>query len=128
METGSSPLSVRHSVLVAGIIGLICATPALGQSVCRVDHVFASDGGVFHNFGLAVAVSGNTSLIAAETAGGETGYAYVYNFDGTGWGETQKLLASDGAFGDFFGRSVAVEVLGTEDAVVAAGHLALLLA
>jgi len=108
MEIGSSPLSVRRSVLVAGIIGLIGPTPVPGQSVCEVDHVFASDGGGFHNFGRAVAVSGDTSLIGAETAGGETGYAYVFRFDGTRWVETQKLLASDGDTGEFFGRSVAL--------------------
>ena len=117
METGSRPLSVRRSVLVAGIIGLICATPAPGQSVCEVDHVFASDGGGFHNFGRAVAVSGDTSLMGAYTAS----RAYVFRFDGTHWVETQKLLASDGAVGERFGRSVAVD--GGTLMVGAPGHV-----
>ena len=124
MGSGASPMSVRRSVLVAGIIGLICATPATGQSVCRVDHVFASDGGVFQNFGLAVAVSGDTSLMGAMTDndnGLESGSAYVFSFGGTGWGETQKLLASDGVSGDSFGRSVAVD--GDTLMVGASGHI-----
>ena len=62
MGSVSSPLSVRCSVLVAGIIGLIFAAPAPGQFVCEVDHVSA-DGGVT-SFGRAVAVSGDSSLLA----------------------------------------------------------------
>ena len=123
MGSGSSPLSVRRSVLVACIIGLICAAPAPGQSVCEVDHVSASDGGGFQNFGRAVAVSGDTSLMGAKTDndnGLESGSAYVFRVDGTGWGETQKLLASDGVSGDSFGRTVAVD--GSTLMVGAPGH------
>ncbi len=113
METGSRPLSVRRSVLVAGIISLI-ATPAPGQSVCEVDHVTASDGGGFQKFGKAVAVSGDTSLIGTQNS------VYVFSFDGTSWGETQTLLASDFVNGDFFGESVAVD--GSTLMVGAPGH------
>jgi hypothetical protein len=36
------------------------------------------------------------------------GSTYVFNRQGADWIETQKLTASDGAAGDFFGKSVAV--------------------
>ena len=112
MGSGSSPLSVRRSVLVACIIGLICATPAPGQSVCMVDHVFASDPGAFDSFGFAVAVSGDTVLVGADgddDNGGNSGSAYVFRFAGTTWVQTQKLLASDGQGNDHFGHAVAID-------------------
>ncbi len=69
----------------------------------------ASDGGAEHSFGQSVAVSsnGNTVVIGAEGANGYTGSAYVYNWTGSSWNET-KITASEGAAGDYFGRSAAV--------------------
>jgi hypothetical protein len=63
-------------------------------------------------FGTAVAVSGDTALVAAPTrsVGGHSsqGSVYVYVRSGTTWTLQQELTASDGASGDGFGISVAL--------------------
>ncbi|MCH7489034.1 MAG: FG-GAP repeat protein, partial [Chloroflexi bacterium] len=74
----------------------------------------ASDAEADDEFGYAVAVSGDTTVVGArvEDAGGNfAGAAYVFQRDEGGadnWGEVTKLTASDATAGDFFGFSVAV--------------------
>jgi len=73
--------------------------------------LLASDGAAGDWFGWRVSVSGETVVIAAaghDDNGGQSGSAYIFRFNGAGWGQGVKLLASDGASGDHFGRSVAV--------------------
>lgn len=65
-------------------------------------------------FGQAVAVSGDYVLVGAPQAsvGGAlqgAAYLFVRNLGGAdAWGEAWKLVAADGAAGDFFGASVAL--------------------
>ena len=62
-------------------------------------------------FGYAVAVSGDTVLVAAvldDDAGSASGSAYVFTRSGTSWTQEAKLTPSDGAGGDWFGTSVAL--------------------
>ncbi len=78
----------------------------------EVKKLTASDGGAGDFFGLASAISGDTVMVGARADDAEKGSAY--NFDrnqgGTNnWGEVQKLTASDGAMGDQFGISVAIQ-------------------
>ncbi len=71
-----------------------------------------SDGGPSDRFGLSVALDGDTLLVGSILADGltvETGAAYVFEFDGNDWNETAKLLAPDGATGDFFGIAVDLD-------------------
>jgi FG-GAP repeat len=72
----------------------------------------ASDAAVDDLFGYSVALSGDTAVVGAindnTPAGSDAGSAYVFVRSGTTWTEQQKLTASDGAFGDFFGYSVAL--------------------
>lgn len=74
--------------------------------------LLADDGKAFDYFGDAVAVSGDTVLIGAHgpTHGGnQPGSAYVFTRDSLGtWSQHARLVASDGAFDDFFGWSVAL--------------------
>jgi len=70
----------------------------------------ASDAANFDSFGASVSVSGDRIVVGApndDDGGSLSGSAYVYDLDGVNWVET-KLLASDGATGDFFGISVSV--------------------
>ncbi len=65
-------------------------------------------------FGYSVAMDGNTAVIGAKWASTTTlnspGYAYVFGRDSGGtWTQQGKLLASDGAPGDEFGSSVAID-------------------
>ncbi len=76
----------------------------------------AFDGDDTDEFGISVAVDGNTAVVGARgdqnTVGGtdvSTGSAYVFTKDSDGWSQVAKLTASDGAADDEFGISVAVD-------------------
>ena len=72
----------------------------------------SSDGGAADNFGTEVAISGDVAVVGAplrNSAGLDSGSAYVFTFDGTLWNETAILTASDAAAEDGFGTSVAID-------------------
>jgi microcompartment protein CcmL/EutN len=68
----------------------------------------ASDAAANDEFGISVAVTGDTTVIGATGDANESGAAYVFTRSGTTWTEQAKLIASDVALDDDFGRSVAV--------------------
>jgi MYXO-CTERM domain-containing protein len=74
--------------------------------------LIASDGASPDEFGRSVALSADTALVGARMANVGTitaqGSGYVFQRTGTAWAQQAKLLASDGASGDFFGGSVAL--------------------
>ncbi len=72
----------------------------------------ASDGAQYDEFGCSVSIDGNYALVGAsgdDDNGVGSGSAYVFKRDGTDWIQQAKLLASDGAFGDYFGDSVSID-------------------
>jgi nucleoside-specific outer membrane channel protein Tsx len=79
-----------------------------GTSWSQQAELTASDGAEGDQFGVSVAVSGGTALIAADGSNSSQGAAYVFVRSGTSWSQQAKLTASDGAGGDRFGVSVAV--------------------
>lgn len=83
-----------------------------GSSWTQQQKLLASDPATADGFGSAVTLSGNTALVAATGIEGSssfpTGSAYVFVGSGSSWTEQQKLVASDAATGDFFGRSLAL--------------------
>ncbi len=74
--------------------------------------LLASDGQAADHFGIAVAISGDTTVVGADYApdgaGVRSGAAYIYRFDGAHWIETQKLTAPNGVENTTFGNSVAI--------------------
>jgi hypothetical protein len=73
--------------------------------------LMASDGMANDTFGYSVALSGELVVVGAPFGGGGVqGQGSVYEFtrSGTNWTQQQELTAADGAFGDFFGCSVAI--------------------
>ena len=71
----------------------------------------ASDAASADNFGVCVSISGDKALIASpydDDNGSLSGSAYLFEYDGISWNETQKLIASDGASGDYFGWSLSI--------------------
>ncbi len=74
----------------------------------------ASDGAAGDLFGYSVALSGDTALVGSiydEDNGDNSGSAYIFerNQGGTdNWGQVKKLLPSDGAAWDIFGKSVTL--------------------
>jgi len=81
-----------------------------GTTLTQQAELTASDGAALG----FVAVSGNTVVVGADcypaspTSCGP-GAAYVFAESGGTWSQQAELTASDGAAGDFFGNSVAVE-------------------
>ena len=70
----------------------------------------ASDGEASDRFGVSTALSGTTVVVGAYQNDGSTGAAYIFVEDSNGtWSEQQKLTASDGAEGDRFGYTVAID-------------------
>ena len=92
----------------------------------EVTKLTASDAQPNVQFGLSVAVSGDTAFVGApdEEAGGkDAGAVYVFQRDQGGadnWGEVAKLAASDAQPHDVFGNSVAAN--GDTTIVGAAGE------
>ena len=70
-----------------------------------------SDGTSFDRFGWHVDVNGDTAVVACIFGDGlaaVSGTAYVYVRSGTVWSEQAKLVSSDGASSDWFGRALAI--------------------
>jgi hypothetical protein len=108
-------------VLLALLMGLIVG-PTRALAAAEIQKLLASDGAAFDDFGVAIAVDGDTAVIGARLDDADdfdSGSAYVFTRGGDGvWTEQQKLTASDGASSDFFGMRVAVDgdtvVIGAE--------------
>ena len=82
-----------------------------GQDWDEIIKLTASDAAASDQFGRSVSIFGNIAIIGADRnddAGGQSGSAYIVEFNGVGWTETQKLVASDAAPGDRFGHSVSI--------------------
>ncbi len=84
-------------------------------SMTQTAKLTASDGAAGDVFGDSVSVSGNMVVVGAlgatVGANGDQGAAYVFTEPGSAWAnmtQTAKLAASDGAAGDYFGKSVSV--------------------
>ena len=70
-----------------------------------------SDGTDDDWFGYSASICGDSAVIGVwwdDDNGDNSGSAYVYRDDGTGWGDEVKLLAFDGEAGDQFGESVSI--------------------
>lgn len=74
--------------------------------------LLADDAGLLEQFGISVALSGNTAVVGAnqDTQGGAaSGAAYVFRNNGQGnWNQIAKMRASDFQAGDAFGTAVAL--------------------
>ncbi len=83
-----------------------------GTSWVEEQKLTASDAGTGDEFGISVAVSGDTALVGSNlddcNAGADCGSAYIFQFNGTSWVEGQKLIATDAAALDHFGISVSL--------------------
>jgi hypothetical protein len=70
------------------------------------------DGAASDYFGYSVSISGDYAVIGAnqDDVNGmvDSGSAYVFFRSGTSWSQQAKLLALDGAAGDYFGESVSI--------------------
>jgi hypothetical protein len=81
----------------------------------EVKQLFASDGAASDNFGVSVAISGDTIVVGARLhkVGSNVvqGSAYIFERNAGGadnWGEVKQITASDGEAFDQFGFSVGI--------------------
>ena len=82
-----------------------------GASWVRLRKLFPSDVGPEDRFGTSVSIDGDVAIVGAvfdTDLGSRSGSAYIFRYDGTLWRWDAKLLASDGAIDDRFGRAVAI--------------------
>jgi len=84
-----------------------------GTSWAQEAKLTASDGGAGDYFGSSVSISGDYVVVGArqeDDNGSASGSAYVFRRDGATatWTQQAKLVAADGASGDWFGHSVSV--------------------
>ncbi len=98
----------------SGILSQIAVgTPPQGRPFLEPTPHNATDYAADDWFGISVAVSGDTLIVGADrvNVGDNTnqGAAYIFTRSGANWSQQQKLVAADGAAGDFFGRSVALD-------------------
>ncbi|WP_309399388.1 FG-GAP repeat protein [Cerasicoccus maritimus] len=71
----------------------------------------ASEGAADDRFGNSVSISGDTAIVGAlydNDNGSSSGSVYVFVRNGSDWTEQAKLMPSDGASSDYFGRSVSL--------------------
>lgn len=83
-----------------------------GRQWFQEQKLLPEDGAAGDEFGLDVAVDGDTAVIGAwldDDRGVNAGAAYVFEYDGKNWTERQKLLASDGTSLDYLGRALAID-------------------
>jgi len=101
-----SPLSLGTSAGGAQL-------PAIVNQFTPQQQLTAADGAALDHFGTVVAISGDTALVGApnDTVGTNLnqGSVYVFVRSGTSWTQEAQLFASDGAAGDEFGFSVALD-------------------
>jgi N-acetylglucosamine kinase-like BadF-type ATPase len=112
-----------RTVLIS--ICIICSATSAKTPVYEDSKLLASDGSSNDRFGDSVSISsdGLTAIVGAlwdNDNGSFSGSAYIYSLVGGVWEET-KLLASDGASDDDFGKSVSISSDGTT-AIVGAYH------
>ncbi|HUU94503.1 MAG TPA: FG-GAP repeat protein [Phycisphaerae bacterium] len=82
-----------------------------GNTWAEEAKLLATDGANWDYFGESVAVSGHIAVVGArmnDDLGVSSGSVYVFRYDGSTWVQEAKLLAADGASGNYFGSSVAV--------------------
>jgi predicted amidohydrolase len=88
----------------------------------QTEKLTPSDGTAGDYFGTSVAMDGNRAVAGApgdDESGNNDGSAYVFEYTGDSWIQTQKLTAAEGASDDQFGSSVAV----SSDSIIVGAHL-----
>jgi hypothetical protein len=75
-----------------------------GTSWTQQSKLIASNTAAYDNFGVSVAISGDTAIIGAFVVD----FAYIFVRNGTSWIQQAKLTASDAVIGNGFGESVSI--------------------
>jgi hypothetical protein len=85
----------------------------LGGAWALEQRIYAPDSGQPETFGLSVDMSDRHVIVGAPArvvqSRGQTGAAFLYQWNGSRWSIQQGLLAADSAIDDHFGYSVALD-------------------
>ena len=105
-------INQKIPIYLFGILIILLWSNSLAAQSPNMTKLTASDGAEFDRFGYSVSISGDHLLVGAwgdDDNGDASGSVYIYEKDANGtWGSEQKLMASDGADGDWFGNSVSI--------------------
>ena len=133
---GKAHHSFGHSVAIDGptvVVGAIfdypiCCKPGSAYIYIKPNEGWADttetlkrtapDAAFEDYFGYSVAISGGTMVVGAPSVYGNSGSVCIFVDPPSGWQQTTKLTASDGAAGDQMGESVAV----SGDTIVVGAH------
>jgi len=103
-----APSETSSGVLFSGAAYVFEYT---GSSWQQRQRLVPSDPAVSDSFGAAVAINGDSAVIGAtggDDGGTDSGATYIFRLIGSTWSQSQKLLASDDAAGDWFGSSASM--------------------
>ena len=121
MKTTSFQLKLKHTsvaflcaaVLAVFSVGTNAQSSRTSDQFSQQQQLTAADGAALDQFGAAVAISGDTAIVGApyDTVGANfhQGSVYVFTRSGNTWTQQAQLFANDGAAGDEFGWSVAID-------------------
>ena len=91
-------------------VAYVLRTTNGGATYGQVAKLTADDAAAGDNFGVSVAIDGDTVVVGALYAGtGGAAYVLRTTDGGATYGQVAKLAASDAAAGDYFGVSVAID-------------------
>lgn len=115
-NTRSRFFSLTPTLLASALTALAAPAPTAnaqgGTIINEVAKLIAADGAAQDNFGVSVALSGDTAVVGAsgdDDNGTHSGSAYIFVRDASAlWTQQAKLLPLDGAANNFFGLSVAI--------------------
>ncbi len=82
-----------------------------GSNWTQTAKITASDPGAGDNFGVGVGISGDNAVVGAafnDDNGSDSGSVYIFKKSAGTWSQTAKIIASDAAAGDHFGRSIGI--------------------
>jgi hypothetical protein len=102
-------VGVPHFIAFPGPAGAAYVFRFDGMNWVEDDKLVSSDGEALDRFGNSVGISGDRIVVGAPTdddQGLASGVVFLFSRSDSGWVETDKLLASDGVTGNWYGWDV----------------------
>ncbi|MCP3919286.1 MAG: hypothetical protein GY711_27420 [bacterium] len=112
MSQGTVMIGAYGGDALGSLSGAVYAYENAPSGWGQTDRLVPADSVADDYFGFDVVAQGDTVVIGSPRAHGpaaRSGAAYVFERMPSGWVQTQKLVASDGGFDQFFGRAVALD-------------------
>lgn len=104
--------NLRYRLVLLVTVSCLCAGGTVARAEFEDAKLVPTDVSAGDEFGRGASVSGDVAVFGAFKQecgdGANCGAAYVYRWDGTDWGQEQKLIPEDIQAGSFFGDSAGV--------------------